>query len=53
MKNRKFLDTRCVLITEGLRGLGIDTERLELTDIVSLLFKFYNPTVHNDQAETK
>ena len=53
VKNRKFLDTRCALITEGLKGLGIDTERLELTDLVALLFKFYNPTLHNDQAETK
>ncbi len=53
VKNRKFLDTRCALIMEGLKGLNIDTERLALTDMVSLLFKFYNPTMHNDQAETK
>jgi len=53
VKNRKFLDTRCALIAEGLKGLGIDTERLELSEIVSLLFKFYNPTMHNDQAETQ
>lgn len=53
VKNRKFLDTRCALITEGLKGLNIDTERLELTDMVALLFKFYNPTMHNDQAENK
>lgn len=51
VKNRKFLDTRCSLIKEGLRGMNIDTDRLELTDIVALLFKFYNPTMHNDQAE--
>lgn len=52
VRNRKFLDTRCALISEGLKGLNIDTERLELSDIVALLFKFYNPTLHNDQAET-
>lgn len=51
VKNRKFLDTRASLISEGLKGLGIDTERLEIGDIVALLFKFYNPTLHNDQAE--
>ena len=52
VKNRKFLDTRCSLIEEGLKGIGITTEKLELTDIVALLFKFYNPTVDNDQAQS-
>lgn len=51
VKNRKFLDTRCVLIEEGLKAIGIDTARLELNEIVALIFKFYNPTMHNDQAE--
>ena len=53
VKNRKFLDTRCALIADGLKGLSIDTERLELNDTVSLLFKFYNPTMDNNQAETE
>lgn len=53
VKNRKFLDTRCSLISEGLKGLNIDTERLGLSDTVSLLFKFYNPTMQNDQSEIK
>ena len=53
VKNRKFIDTRCALIEEGLKSMNVDTERLEINEIVSLLFKFYNPTVHNDQAELK
>ena len=53
VKNRKFLDTRCALIADGLKSFGVDTERLELSDIVALIFKFYNPTMHNDQAEAK
>ncbi len=51
VRNRKFIDTRCALIEDGLKGIGIDAERLELTEVVSLLFKFYNPTMHNDQSE--
>lgn len=49
-KNKKFLDTRCNLIQDWLNSLGMETERLNTSEIISLLFKFYNPTLHNAQA---
>lgn len=51
IKNRKFLDTRVALITEWLRWFWVFSERLELHDIVSLLFKVNNPNSHKSQAE--
>lgn len=36
---------------EGIKGVGMRTERLALKDIVSLLFSSYNPAVHNSQSE--
>lgn len=51
LKNRKHLDTRVNLIVEWLRSLGIIAERLSDEQIISLLFKFYNPTAHKAQAE--
>lgn len=50
VKNSKFLDTRVNVVLEGLRGVGMYGERLGLTDIISLLFKVYNPDAHKDQA---
>ena len=50
MKYNKYLDTRVLVIQEGLKGLGMNAERLRLTDIISLLFKAYNPESHKDQA---
>lgn len=51
MKNRKNLDTRATLIIEGLKGLWLMAERLELSEIISLLFKVYNPIAHKQQSE--
>lgn len=50
LKHNKFLDTRVNVIMEGLRGIGIYSDRLTLTDLISLLFKVYNPESHKDQA---
>lgn len=50
LKHDKFLDTRVNVILEWLRGIGIYGERLTLTDLISLLFKVYNPESHKDQA---
>jgi hypothetical protein len=51
LKNRKFLDTRANIVMEWLKWVWIISERLEVTDIVSLLFKVYNPTAHKSQSE--
>lgn len=50
MKYDKYLDTRVLVIQEWLKGLWMNAERLRLTDIISLLFKVYNPESHKDQA---
>lgn len=49
-RNSKFLDTRTHVIIEWLRGIGISGERLGLSDLISLLFKTYNPDLHKDQS---
>ncbi|HMT00719.1 MAG TPA: hypothetical protein PKC14_00175 [Candidatus Absconditabacterales bacterium] len=51
VKNKTYLDTRCSLVVDGLSSLGMDVERLDTAEIVSLLFKFYNPMLHNSQAD--
>ncbi len=51
LKNKKQLDTRCNMIMDGLRGLHMEVERLKMIDIVSLLFKCYNPTLQQSQAK--
>lgn len=51
LKHEKYLETRVNVISEGLKGLWMYAERLDLTDILSLLFKCYNPDAHKDQAE--
>jgi len=45
------LQTRCSLIIEWLSWINIPVERLNTTQIISLLFRFYNPTLHSSQAE--
>lgn len=51
LKSRKFLDTRINLVKEWLKRLWIVSERLEAHEIISLLFRIYNPTSHNGQSE--
>ena len=50
LRNKKFLDTRVNVVIEWLRGAGLYGERLQLIDLISLLFKTYNPDAHKDQA---
>lgn len=51
VKGEKMLETRCSVLMDWLNSIGIPTERLEVSDIISLLFRCYNPTLHGAQAE--
>lgn len=48
-KWKNMLDTRCNLIGEWLGSIWINTERLKTWDIISTLFNYYNPLLHNAQ----
>lgn len=48
-KWKSMLDTRCNLIIEGLSSIWINTEKIPTWDIISLLFNYYNPLLHNAQ----
>lgn len=50
LKDEKYLETRINVITEWLKGVGMYVERLELPEILALLFKCYNPDAHKDQS---
>lgn len=51
LKGEKMLETRCNILMEWLNSIGIPTEKLEVSDIISLLFRCYNPTLHGAQAD--
>lgn len=51
LKTKGMLDTRCALITEGLAGLGMHVDRLGTSDVISVLFQAYNPSLHKAQSE--
>lgn len=51
-KWKNMLDTRCNLIEEWLNSIWINTERLTTGEIISLLFNYYNPLLHNSQSTT-
>ena len=42
-KNKKHLNQRCSLVKSWLSWLGIEVKRLDMKEIVSLLFEVYNP----------
>jgi len=48
---RKMLETRCNVIIDWLSSFGIWAEKLWVSDIISLLFRMYNPMIHNAQSE--
>lgn len=48
-KWKDMLDTRCNLIIEGLWAIGIVGETINTEEIISLLFNYYNPLLHNSQ----
>ncbi len=51
IKWEKMLETRCNVIMDGLATMGIPAERLEVADMINLLFRYYNPNLHSAQAE--
>jgi hypothetical protein len=51
LRNEKFLDTRVNLILEWLKGIWVYGERLGISDIISLLFRVYNPEAHKNMSE--
>lgn len=53
LKGRNSLETRVNLIIDGLNGMGISAEKIPTSDIISLLFRCYNPLIHSSQAVIK
>lgn len=53
LKGRISLETRVNLIIDGLGGIGITAEKITTPDIISLIFRCYNPLLHSSQAPTK
>ncbi len=50
IKGKNSLDTRVNLIVDGLNGIGIVAEKVTTSDIISLLFRYYNPLLHSTQS---
>lgn len=50
-KHKNMLDTRCNLVVDWLAWMGILAERLDTPEIISLLFNYYNPLLHNAQSK--
>ena len=51
LKGQKMLETRCNVITEWLGSMNISVEKITTTEIISLLFRYYNPLIQGNQAE--
>ncbi|MFZ2150867.1 MAG: hypothetical protein WAZ12_03905 [Candidatus Absconditicoccaceae bacterium] len=51
LKGKNMLETRVNLIVDGLASMGIIAEKLTTSEIISLLFRFYNPLIHGAQAK--
>ena len=50
IQGRKMLETRANVITEGLGSMGIGVERVLTSEIISILFRAYNPLLHVSQS---
>lgn len=50
LKGKNGLETRVNLIVDGLNGMGIGAEKITTPDIISLIFRCYNPLLHSSQA---
>ncbi|MEI6426712.1 MAG: hypothetical protein WCO66_05200 [Candidatus Absconditabacteria bacterium] len=50
LKGEKMLSTRCNVIMEGLGSMSIHVDRITTPDIISLLFRCYNPLLQGNQA---
>jgi hypothetical protein len=51
LQGQKQLQTRVNLLIEGLAGLNIQSDQLTSSEIVSLLFRMYNPLLDSSQAK--
>ncbi|GHW02274.1 hypothetical protein AGMMS50249_0600 [candidate division SR1 bacterium] len=51
LKNQKQLETRLNLVQDGLISLRMQAEMLGTNDVVSLLFRMYNPLLDASQAK--
>lgn len=51
LKNQKQLETRLNLVQDGLISLRMQAEMLWTNDVVSLLFRMYNPLLDASQAK--
>ena len=51
LKGKRSLETRCGLIADGLGSMSIDVERVGTSDIISLLFRCYNPLIHSSESK--
>jgi hypothetical protein len=50
VKNEKYLNTRCALVSDSLQSMGVSVERLGMSDMIAVLFRSYNPTLHASQS---
>ncbi len=53
IKNKKFLDVRTNIIIESLKSVWVKAQVLNTDQIISILFRFYNPASQAQQAEVK
>ncbi|HMS91652.1 MAG TPA: hypothetical protein PKC87_05505 [Candidatus Absconditabacterales bacterium] len=53
LKGKTGLETRVNLIVDGLNSMGIIAEKISTSDIISLIFRCYNPLLHSSQASMK
>ena len=53
LKGKTWLETRVNLIVDGLNSMGIIAEKISTSDIISLIFRCYNPLLHSSQASMK
>jgi hypothetical protein len=51
LKWKNMLETRVNLISDWLASMWIVTEKLTTSEIISLLFRYYNPLIHWAQAK--
>lgn len=53
IKGKNGLETRVNLVVEGLWGIGIMAEKIRTSEIINVLFRYYNPLLHSSQASIK
>lgn len=53
LRGKNSLETRINLISDGLNGMGIGVDKITTSDIISLIFRYYNPLLHSSQSPLK